>query len=202
MTWQKRSFDLIFGLVILIPIAMVIGVIAIVIWLQRDGPVFYVSKRMKSPQEPFNLVKFRTMTHHATTESGVTGADKTDRVTKLGAVLRRYRLDEFPQLWNLLRGDISTVGPRPPLPEYVERFPKIYAQVLKSRPGLTGLATLHFHKREQVLLSQTRTATETDHVYTTRCIPRKARLDLIYQRQKSLCFDMLIFWKTLKSLFG
>ncbi len=202
MTWQKRSFDLAFALLALIPIAPAIAVIAILIWCQRDGPVFYISKRMKSPSEPFELIKFRTMRADGTTETGVTGADKAARVTRLGAVLRRFRVDEFPQLWNLLRGDISVVGPRPPLPEYVDRFPAIYAQVLRSRPGLTGLATLHFHKREQALLGQTRNAAETDHVYTTRCIPRKARLDLIYQRRASLCFDLVIFCKTLKSLFA
>lgn len=200
MTAQKRAFDLLFVAVFLLPVLAVIIVLSMLIWAQRDGPVFYISKRMKSPTQPFDLVKFRTMRNSGADEAGVTGADKAARVTPLGAWLRRYRLDEFPQIWNLLRGDVSLVGPRPPLPEYVQRCPDIYGKVLQSRPGLTGLATLVFRKREATLLSQTSTADETDHVYVTRCIPTKGRLDLIYQRHSSLCFDLLIFWRTLKSL--
>ncbi len=112
-------------------------------------------------------------------------------------MLRRTRLDELPQLWNILRGDMSFVGPRPPLRMYVERFPGLYAQVLRSRPGVTGLATLVFHRREAELLRGCRSAEETDTVYVRRCVPVKARLDLIYQRRRNVCFDLAILGRTI-----
>jgi len=92
---------------------------------------------------------------------------------------------------------MSFVGPRPPLRLYVERFPDLYAQVLRSRPGITGLATLSFHRHEEWLLAPCRDAAETDAVYSRRCVPRKARIDLIYQRRRTLCLDLRLMLQTL-----
>ena len=114
----------------------------------------------------------------------------------MGRFLRRARLDEIPQLWNVIRGDMSFVGPRPPLRLYVERFPEIYGKVLRSRPGITGLATLKFHAHEEWILKSCKTAEETDFAYSRRCVPQKARLDLIYQRHQSLCFDLSLLGGT------
>lgn len=130
------------------------------------------------------------------TDSGVSGGDKSARITRTGPFLRRSRLDEVPQLWNVLRGDISFVGPRPPLRQYVERFPEIYGAVLRSRPGITGLASVYFHAHEEYLLAGSRSAAETDAIYVRSCVPRKARLDLIYQARRTLCLDMSIMLKT------
>jgi lipopolysaccharide/colanic/teichoic acid biosynthesis glycosyltransferase len=195
MTPFKRAFDLLsavgLGVVLLPLIVIVAGIILI-----RDGrPVLYMSQRMKTPDQPFNLIKFRTMTVQRN-RTGVTGGDKVGSFTLSGPMLRRTRLDELPQLFNVLRGDISLVGPRPPLPVYVERFPDIYREVLRARPGITGLATLYFHAHEERLLSACADAEETDRVYARRCIPRKARLDMIYQRKQSFCFDWEIMLKT------
>jgi lipopolysaccharide/colanic/teichoic acid biosynthesis glycosyltransferase len=126
----------------------------------------------------------------------VSGGDKSARITRTGAFLRRSRLDEVPQLWNVLRGDISFVGPRPPLRQYVEAFPDVYARVLQSRPGITGLASVYFHAHEEHLLARCTSTAETDAVYRRACIPRKARLDLIYQARRNLCVDMGIMLKT------
>ena len=134
-------------------------------------------------------------------DAGVSGGDKSARITPLGAKLRARRLDEFPQLWNILKGDLSFVGPRPPLREYVERFPQIYGQVLKSRPGVTGLATIRFHKHEDRLLARCKTPEATDDIYTRICVPRKARLDLIYQRNQSTCYDFDLVFQTIGNLF-
>ena len=123
-------------------------------------------------------------------DSGVSGGDKEHRITRTGAVMRRYRLDELPQLVNILRGDIGFVGPRPPLRRYVERFPDLYAEVLKDRPGVTGLATLVFHRTEERLLECCKSPEETEAVYERRCVPTKARLDLIYARRRNLCLDL------------
>jgi len=129
---------------------------------------------------------------------GVSGGDKADRITRTGRFLRRTRLDEVPQLWNVLRGDMSFVGPRPPLRVYVERFPQLYAQVLQSRPGITGLATLACHRHEERLLARCHSPAETDAVYARRCVPRKAALDLLYQRRSTICLDLLLMIRTLQ----
>ena len=155
---------------------------------------------MKTPDQSFNLWKLRTMTV-VEGDQGVSGGNKRSRITETGAWLRARRLDEFPQLWNILRGDLSFVGPRPPLREYVERFPNIYQEVLKSRPGVTGLATIRFHKHEDRLLSRCQTPEETDDVYCRVCVPRKARLDLIYQRHQSTCYDFDLVFQTIGNLF-
>lgn len=196
----KRVLDVVFAAVLLVVLAPLIVCIAWRIWRAKDGPVFYVAERMKSPHQSFGLWKFRTMTVVAS-DSGVSGGHKGARVTPLGAKLRASRLDELPQLWNILNGDISFVGPRPPLREYVERFPELYAQVLKMRPGVTGLATLRFHKHEAHLLARCRTEEQTEAVYTRICVPRKARIDLIYLRHQSIAFDFQLGVETAAHFF-
>ena len=170
MDWRKRTFDVLVALglsVILVPLGCVV---ALVILLRDGTPVLYRSERMKTVDESFELLKFRTMSVVAQ-DAGVSGGHKSARITPLGAMLRRTRLDEIPQLWNVLRGDISFVGPRPPLREYVERFPETYRSVLRARPGITGLATLVYHRTEERLLAQCKSGSETDAVYARRCIP-------------------------------
>ncbi len=194
MTPAKRVMDIVFA-VLIGTLALIPFVIIVLVLLREGGPVFYVSERMKTPVRAFSLYKFRTM-RVAARDQGVSGGDKSDRITPMGRLLRRARLDEIPQLWNILKGDMSFVGPRPPLRIYVERFPVLYGRVLQNRPGVTGLASLHFHRQEERLLARCRTAQETDEVYTRRCIPRKARLDLIYQHRRTLCLDIAIIGQT------
>lgn len=199
MTAGKRAFDIAFSLVLMAVLALPFGVLLLVLLVVQGRPIFYVSERMQSADRGFRLWKLRTM-RNVLSDSGVSGGDKADRVTPIGRKLRRFRADEIPQLWNILKGDMSFVGPRPPLRQYVERFPGLYARVLQSRPGVTGLATLHFHRHEEWLLAQCRTAEETDQVYCTRCIPRKARLDLIYARQRNFCYDVLLMMQTVRKV--
>ena len=195
MTFSKRLLDLVCGLILLIILGPVIAITALIVLLLDGRPVFYISERMKSPTEGFNLIKFRTMKPVAE-DSGVSGGDKSDRITRTGPFLRRSRLDELPQLWNVIRGDISFIGPRPPLRQYVERFPDLYARVLKSRPGVSGLASIYFHAHEEHLLARSRSREETDTIYCRACIPRKARLDLIYQDRRNICMDLALMAKT------
>jgi len=147
VTPGKRVFDVLLALVLAVVLAPVALVVAALILLREGRPVFYVSERMKTAQDPFFLWKFRTVSG-AAGDGDVSGGHKACHVTPLGRVLRKTRMDELPQLWNVLRGDLSFVGPRPPLRSVVERFPEVYAQVLRSRPGITGLATLYFHRHE------------------------------------------------------
>ncbi len=195
MTLSKRLFDL--SLALLLTLLLALPTLGLCLWLLMTSgrPLFYLSERMKGPDRPFLLWKFRTMTVEAG-DSGVSGADKAMRITPAGRILRRYRLDEIPQLWNILKGDMSFVGPRPPLRQYVERFPAIYARVLQSRPGLTGLATLRYHRHEERLLARSTSREETDLIYSRACVPRKARLDTIYQEKQTLCFDIAIVIET------
>jgi len=195
MTPQKRLFDLVVALLLTPVVVPMVVLVAAVIWLREGGPIFHAGERMTTPTQGFTLWKFRTMRPDPT-DSGVTGRDKADRITPLGRVLRRSRLDELPQLWNLWRGDISVVGPRPPLRSYVERFPQVYDAVLRSRPGITGLATILFNRHEGKLLARSGSAAETDAIYARACVPRKARIDLIYQRHQSIGFDIAIIAKT------
>lgn len=200
MTWRKRIFDLFFASLLVVILGPIIIFLVAYIYIKQGLPLFYVAERMKTPDQPFGLIKFRTMTV-VDDDQGVSGAHKAGRVTPVGARLRSKRLDEFPQLWNILKGDLSFVGPRPPLREYVERFPEVYSEVLKSRPGVTGLATIRFHKHEERLLSRCTTAAQTDDVYCRICVPRKATLDLIYQRHQNVCYDFDLVFQTIGNLF-
>lgn len=196
MTPLKRVIDIALALLLAGLLALPFALLLLWLRLTEGTPVFYVAERMRAPGRPFRLWKLRTMTV-ARLETGVSGGDKATRITPSGRFLRQTRLDEVPQLWNVLNGDMSFVGPRPPLRIYVERFPDLYAEVLRSRPGVTGLATLIFHRHEERLLAACHTAAETDAVYARRCVPRKARIDLIYQRRQNLGLDFAILARTL-----
>jgi lipopolysaccharide/colanic/teichoic acid biosynthesis glycosyltransferase len=195
MTPGKRLFDLSVALLLAVLLAPVILITALALLVLDGRPVFYISERMTTPTRGFKLIKFRSM-KPAAENSGVSGGDKAGRITRMGAFLRRSRLDEVPQLWNVIRGDISLVGPRPPLRQYVERFPEIYGPVLRSRPGVTGLASIYFHAHEERLLARSSSPAETDDIYCRACIPRKARLDLIYQQRRGICMDAALLVKT------
>lgn len=199
MTPAKRLLDLTLALLLTAILAPVIGIVAGLIWWQDGRPVFYVSERMKTPTRAFWLWKFRTMRVDPH-DSGVSGGHKTARITRTGRWLRATRLDELPQLFNILRGDLSFVGPRPEIRDYVERFPELQARVLKSRPGVTGLATLTYQGHENRLLTPCTTPEETDAVYARACLPRKARLDLIYQEHRSTCMDLWLIGRTAAGL--
>ena len=203
MTIRKRLFDLFFASLLVVVLGPVLLILLLWLLIRQGRPVFYVAERMKTPTQSFALWKLRTMEAVAddTDDAGVSGGDKHARITPMGNWLRRRRLDEFPQLWNILRGDLSFVGPRPPLRQYVERYPEIYARVLQSRPGVTGLASISYHQHEAALLARCQTAEETDAVYTRICIPAKARLDLIYQRHQNTCFDFDLVFQTIGNLF-
>lgn len=200
MTWRKRIFDLVFATLLVVILGPVL--LLLLLWLlwKEGRPLFYVAERMKGVDEPFMLWKLRTM-RVVESDTGVSGGDKVARITRTGAWLRSKRLDELPQLWNILKGDLSFVGPRPPLRQYVERHPELYAEVLKSRPGVTGLASIAYHRHEAAMLERCETPEETDAVYSRICVPRKARLDLIYQRHQNTCYDFDLVFQTIGNLF-
>lgn len=200
--WGKRAFDLLFGLAIFLPGLPIFLTVALLVLLRDGRPVFHLSRRVRAPGREFLLIKFRTMRADADDiDDTVLGGDKAGRITPLRARLRRVRLDEAPQLLNVLKGDMSFIGPRPPPRRYVEMFPELYARVLRSKPGITGLATILFHTHEEWLLSGVTDPAEVERIYVTRSIPRKARLDLLYQRRASVCLDAYLLWLTASKFF-
>nr|WP_167620032.1 sugar transferase [Paracoccus ravus] len=199
MTVGKRLFDILLALVLLVPLSLLMLVVAFLLVVTQGRPVFYVAPRMRAPGQQFSLLKFRTMLGEEG-DFGATGAHKHWRITRVGRFLRRTRIDELPQLFNILRGDMSFVGPRPPLPEYVERFPALYNQVLTNRPGVTGLATMIYHVHEDRIMARCKTAEATEAAYYRRCLPTKLRLDLIYQRRRNLRVDLWIIWHTVMTV--
>lgn len=200
MTPSKRLMDIVIGLLLALVLWPVLLLLVIILAISEGRPIFYISERMKTPTIGFSLIKLRTM-RHSTANTGVTGGDKSARMSRLHRVLRKTRADELPQLYNVLRGDISLVGPRPPLRIYVDAFPDLYAQVLHSRPGVTGLASLVYHAHEETLLARSTDAAQTDAIYRRACVPRKAQLDQIYQKNRSFCFDLWLIWETAKKPF-
>jgi len=195
MNTPKRIFDLFVAISISVILAPFVLAITLMVLVLDGRPIFYVSERMRSRDEGFMLLKFRTMKPDPS-DFGASGGNKANRITRSGRLLRRSRLDEIPQLWNVLKGDISFVGPRPPLRRYVEKHSDIYSAVLESRPGVTGIASVYFSGFEGRLLANCSTSDETELLYSRICVPRKAKLDLIYQKHQSICFDIWIMLLT------
>jgi lipopolysaccharide/colanic/teichoic acid biosynthesis glycosyltransferase len=197
----KRVFDLAAALTLLLLTLPIMGMTALAIRLESKGPFVYRQQRVGYRGRAFTVFKFRSMGVDAEMGGQARWAVARDpRVTRVGRIIRRLRIDELPQLFNVLRGEMSFVGPRPPLRQYVERFPDLYAAVLRSQPGITGLATLTMHGWEERLLRSCRTAEETDAVYMRRSVPRKARLDMIYQRHASVGRDAALLARTIARL--
>lgn len=188
---------------LLLPVILpILAVLYVVVVAVQGRPFLYVSERMRDADTAFPLYKIRTMhSCDAGSAESVLGGEQRHRITWAGGLLRRTRLDELPQIFNVLRGDMRFVGPRPPLRRHVAACPRRYRRLLaRSRPGITGLATVMVHAREERLMAACRTVAESEAVYLRRCLPVKLRLDLIYQRRRSLWLDALILWRTFSGL--
>ena len=198
----RISLDQAFALILLPVVFPLLVLLYVVVVAAQGRPFLYASERMRDVSTPFSLLKIRTM--HSSPDGqaqSALGGHARNRITPLGGILRKTRLDELPQIFNVLRGDIRFIGPRPPLRRYVEEFPDLYARLLEQTPpGITGLATVMLHGREERLLARCRTAAETDDVYRRRCIPIKARLDLLYCRRRCLWLNLMILWRTFSRL--
>ncbi|KQI67143.1 sugar transferase [Loktanella sp. 3ANDIMAR09] len=196
MSAGKRILDLVLAVTLGLLLLPLMCVLMVVLLITEGRPLFYISERMRAPGRGFGLIKLRTMPVGSDRVGGVTGGDKQRQMSRMHRLLRRSRADEIPQLWNVIRGDMSLVGPRPPLRRYVEDYPDLYAAVLACRPGITGLASLVYHAHEERLLAACDTPEATEATYRRRCIPQKARLDLIYARHRTLCWDLVLIGRT------
>ena len=196
MSVEKRLLDLILAVLLGMLLLPIFLVLLAMLAITEGRPLFYVSERMHSPTRAFGLIKLRTMPIGTDRVGGVTGGDKQREMSRIYYLLRRSRADEIPQLWNVIKGDMSFVGPRPPLRRYVLDYPELYQEVLQSLPGITGLASLVYHRHEELLLEACTTPEQTDAVYRRRCVPAKARLDMIYAQNQTLCWDLALIAKT------
>ena len=187
----KRLFDITFslpGLILCIPVYLVI---ALLIKIKMPGPVIFSQKRTGRHGKPFTIYKFRTMTVNH--RGGSVSVKGESRITPLGAVLRKYKLDELPELWNVLKGDMSFVGPRPDVPGYADKLTGEERLILELRPGITGPATLKYSNEEELLAGVPDPQKYNDEVIW----PDKVRINLDYYHNHSLAGDIGIIIKTL-----
>lgn len=188
----KRLFDSVLagcGVVLLLPLFALLG---LVIKLDSPGPVFYRATRIGKGGQPFSMLKFRTMVAGADRQGPAVTASGDRRITRVGRWLRRSKLDELPQLINVLRGDMSLVGPRPEDPRYVALYTPAQRAVLAVRPGITGPATIKYRHEEEALAR----APDLDASYR-QIMQEKLALDLEYVQQRSLWLDLTLIWATL-----
>lgn len=188
----KRLFDLFavsLVLIILLPFFVLIGLL---ILLTSNGGIFYKQERVGLDSRPFYLYKFRTMKIGSDKKGLITVGEKDNRITSIGYYLRKYKLDEFPQLINILKNEMSIVGPRPEVARYVDLYTEEQRQVLKVKPGLTDLASLEFID-ENKLLGE---AENPEEVYVNEIMPEKLRLNLVYIKNNSLYEDVRIILTT------
>lgn len=181
----KRSFDVSVAAAGLAVLALPICVISVLVKATSTGPVFYRQPRVGRHGRLFNCVKFRTMYPGSDRHGAITTALDL-RVTRIGRVLRRYKLDELPQLWNILRGDMSFVGPRPDVPGYADRLSGVDRRILELYPGITGPATLRF-RDEEVLLSQ---VADPQRYNDEVIFPEKVKINLAYLENWSIWKDL------------
>ena len=188
----KRAFDLVLSAVGLFFLSPLMSVIALIIKVADRGPVFYRQTRVGQFGVPFGILKFRTMVPDADKQGPAVTRTGDPRITAVGRILRRSKLDELPQLFNVLKGEMSLVGPRPEVLRYVEHYTPEQRQILRYKPGITDLASLCFREEELLL----RGFENTELFYLTQCLPRKLELNQQYARTANLLTDTWIIVQT------
>ncbi len=189
---MKRASDLVLSIAAMPIVLPIIGVAAVAVCLDNPGPPFYVASRVGRNRRLFGLVKLRTMRRDE--ERGPAITEPHDhRITRVGALLRRWRIDEAPQLFNVIRGDMSIVGPRPEDPAFLDAYSKADDAILALRPGITGLAQLMFHD-EAALIDPG----DPEGSYRSKVLPRKLAVDRRYVQRAGIVFDAHVLWHTFR----
>lgn len=193
----KRFFDLLFSLLGLIMLLPLLAVISIIIKLDSPGPVFFRQIRVGRYGEPFKIFKFRTMVNNAEAlgKSITIGVD--NRITRSGHFLRKWKLDELPQLLNVVRGEMSLVGPRPEVPYYVAMYDDEQCAVLDIIPGITDPASIRYRNESELLAAYDQPET----VYISEIIPEKIRINLKYAVKANVWRDFILIFVTLFGTF-
>jgi lipopolysaccharide/colanic/teichoic acid biosynthesis glycosyltransferase len=191
----KRLVDVLVAAGGLVGLAPLLAAIGAAIRLDSPGPMLYRAPRIGRGGTQFTMYKFRTM-HVNRKDHGPLITPRGDpRVTRVGRVLRRTKLDELPQLWKALAGDMSLVGPRPEDPHYVGLYSPEQRRVLDVRPGITSLAAVRFRDEEQMLVGA-----DWERTYVSSVMPAKLRIDAYYVEHRSLRLDLQILWETVRSV--
>ena len=193
----KRCIDLVVAIVLLLVLSPVLAVAAIAVKCSGSGPTFFRQIRVGRGGKPFEIVKFRTMRTTSSPGPLITGAGDP-RVTRVGRVLRRWKVDELPQLVNVLRGEMSFVGPRPEVPRYVNMFAEQYRELLAVRPGITDIASMAF-RDEETLLGR---SSNPEDLYVREILPRKLALSHAYVRRRSFGLDLRLIARTVAAILG
>jgi lipopolysaccharide/colanic/teichoic acid biosynthesis glycosyltransferase len=194
---MKRVLDIavsLTGLICLLPLMLWVGLL---IKLDSAGPIFFKQERLGRGFRPFRILKFRTMIVDAQSKGKLITSAEDPRVTRIGRTLRKLKVDELPQLINVLKGDMSLVGPRPEVPRYVRAFQTDYEEILKVRPGITDLASLKYRNEEALLGG----FDDPEEEYVKRVLPDKIKLAKDYLERSSFYFDLSLILKTVMKLF-
>jgi len=189
---MKRIFDLLFsflGLLILFPFLLII---AILIVIDSKGDIFYLQQRVGKENKDFNIFKFRTMRPNSDKQGLLTVGAKDRRITRIGMFLRKYKIDELPQLINVLIGNMSFVGPRPEVRKYVDLYNSEQKKVLTVKPGITDYASIEYSKENELLAK----SENPEKTYIEEIMPAKLELNLKYIKEASLLTDIKIIFKT------
>ena len=189
----KRLFDIFFSLIGILILFPILFLISLLIIIDSKGGIFFKQIRVGKRNKDFKILKFRTMKTDSEKKGFLTIGNKDNRITKVGYYLRKYKLDEFPQLLNVLKGDMSIVGPRPEVRKYVDMYNEQQLKVLSVRPGLTDFASIEYIN-ESELLSKSDKPEET---YINEIMPAKLNINLNYIEKKSFLTDCTIIIKTL-----
>ena len=195
---SKRIFDLLASVLGLLLLAPILLLIAIAIKLDSRGPVFFRQERVGQNGKPFLIHKFRTMTTDAEQRGPQITVGADIRVTRIGAMLRKYKLDELAQLIDVVRGEMSLVGPRPEVPRYVACYPDdVRALVLSVKPGITDLASIEYKDENEILGK----AKDPQYAYVHEVLPVKLRYYVNYVQTRSFLGDIQIILLTLQAIF-
>ena len=194
----KRAFDIIVSLLGLVALSPVMLAASVMVKLTSPGPILFRQERMGRAFRSFQILKFRTMMPDAPQLGGQLTAGRDPRITGIGHLLRKTKLDELPQLWNVLKGEMSFVGPRPEVPRYVEIYRDDYEQLLTVRPGITDLASLKYRHEAEILGR----ADDPESAYRNEILPDKIRLAKEYIDRSSFWFDIRLIFKTLLQIAG
>ena len=192
----KRLFDILASAVGLVLLAPLLLIIAVAVRVTTPGPALFRQTRVGRHGQDFTLRKFRTMTHNPEASRGAFDAGDASRVTRLGRFLRKTKLDELPQLLNVLAGDMSLVGPRPEVRKWVDAYPDRWQKVLAVRPGITAPASIEFRNEEEILQA----AADPEGAYRDRILPRKLDLYEQYVATRSLPRDIALIFRTFRAL--
>ena len=188
----KRTFDLVFAIIALLLLSPFFLLGSLLAKFQSKGPVFYKAKRVGKDEVVFVMYKFRTMVVNADTLGGSLTTYRDTRITPIGRFLRWTKLDELPNLINVIKGEMSLIGPRPEAPDYVKHYTEVQKQVLQVKPGMTGPSQLANRDEEEKLKGQQ----DAEHYYITELMPKKLALDLHYVATQSITSDIGWLLKT------